>query len=59
MELNLEDVIRPFLEYLILIIDVAAGIVIARSVIRGFIMYLKILRKSPLQQRKRKALSIM
>ena len=43
--------IRPFLEYLILIIDVAAGIVIAISVIRGFIMYLKILRKSPLQQK--------
>jgi hypothetical protein len=32
MELNPEDLIRPFLEYLILIIDVAAGIVIAISV---------------------------
>jgi uncharacterized membrane protein len=50
--LNPEDLIRPFLEYLILIIDVAAGIVIAISVIRGFIMYLKILRKSPLEQTK-------
>jgi uncharacterized membrane protein len=50
--LNPEDLIRPFLEYLILIIDVAAGIVIAISVTRGFIMYLKILRKSPLEQTK-------
>ena len=49
---NPEDLIRPFLEYLILIIDVAAGIVIAISVTRGFIMYLKILRKSPLEQTK-------
>ena len=46
--LNVEDLIRPFLEYLTLIIDVAAGIVIAISVTRGFIMYLKILRKSAL-----------
>jgi uncharacterized membrane protein len=50
--LNPEELIRPFLEYLILIIDVAAGIVIAISVTRGFIMYLKILRKSPLEQTK-------
>jgi uncharacterized membrane protein len=50
--LNLEDLIRPFLEYLALIIDVAAGIVIAISVIRGFIMYLKILCKSALEQTK-------
>jgi uncharacterized membrane protein len=50
--LNPEELIRPFLEYLTLIIDVAAGIVIAISVTRGFIMYLKILRKSTLEQTK-------
>lgn len=44
--------IRPFLEYLTLVIDVTAGIVIAISIIRGFIMFLKILRKSALEQTK-------
>ena len=44
------EMIRPFLEYLTLVIDVTAGIVIAISIIRGFIMFLKILRKSALEQ---------
>jgi len=35
-----EELFRPFLEYLTLGIDVAAGVVIAISIIRGFIMYL-------------------
>ena len=46
------EMIRPFLEYLTLVIDVTAGIVIAISIIRGFIMFLKILRKSALEQTK-------
>jgi len=33
------EMIRPFLEYLTLVIDVTAGIVIAISIIRGFIMF--------------------
>jgi len=45
-----EELFRPFLEYLTLGIDVAAGVVIAISIIRGFIMYLKLLRRSPLEQ---------
>ncbi|MFZ0224612.1 MAG: DUF1622 domain-containing protein [Candidatus Nitrosopolaris sp.] len=47
-----EELFRPFLEYLALGIDVAAGVVIALSVIRGFIMYVKLLRRSPLEQTK-------
>ena len=46
------ELFRPFLEYLTLGIDVAAGVVIAISVIRGFIMYVKLLRRSPLEQTK-------
>ncbi|MGA8082259.1 MAG: DUF1622 domain-containing protein, partial [Candidatus Nitrosopolaris sp.] len=33
-------------------IDIAVGVVIAISVIRGFIMYVKLLRRSPLEQTK-------
>jgi uncharacterized membrane protein len=47
-----EELFRPFLEYLTFGIDVAAGVVIAISVIRGFIMYVKLLRRSPLEQTK-------
>jgi uncharacterized membrane protein len=47
---TLEDLLRHFLEYLTLGIDMAVGVVIAISVIRGFIMYVKLLRKSPLEQ---------
>ena len=43
---------RPFFEFLALGIDVASGIIIAIAVIRGFIMYVKLLRKSPLEQTK-------
>jgi uncharacterized membrane protein len=48
----LEDFIRHFLEYLTLGIDIAVGVVIAISIIRGFIMYVKLLRRSPLEQTK-------
>ncbi|MFZ0329158.1 MAG: DUF1622 domain-containing protein [Nitrososphaeraceae archaeon] len=48
----LEDFIRHFLESLTLAIDVAVGVVIAISITRGFIMYLKLLRRSPLEQTK-------
>ncbi|MFL6405499.1 MAG: DUF1622 domain-containing protein [Nitrososphaeraceae archaeon] len=48
-----EQLIRPFLEYLTVGIDVVAGIVIAISIIRGFIMFLRIIRKSPIDQTKR------
>jgi uncharacterized membrane protein len=47
-----EEFIRTFLGSLTLGIDVAAGVVIAISIIRGFIMYIKLLRKSPLEQTK-------
>ena len=47
-----EQLIRPFLEYLTVGIDVVAGIVIAISIIRGFIMFLRIIRRSPLEQTK-------
>ena len=50
--LALEELIRPFLQYLTIVIDVAAGIVIAISVIRGFIMFLRTIRRSPLEQTK-------
>ena len=46
------EITRPFFEYLSLGIDVASGVIIAISVIRGFIMYIKLLRKSPLEQTK-------
>jgi uncharacterized membrane protein len=48
----LEDFIRHFLESLTLAIDIAVGVVIAISITRGFIMYLKLLRRSPLEQTK-------
>jgi uncharacterized membrane protein len=47
-----EEIIRSFLGSLTLGIDVAAGVVIAISVIRGFIMYVKLLGRSPLEQTK-------
>jgi uncharacterized membrane protein len=47
-----EQLTRPFLEYLTIGIDVAAGVVIAISIIRGFIMFIRIIRKSPLEQTK-------
>jgi len=43
---------NPFFELLALGINVASGVIIAISVIRGFIMYIKLLRKSPLEQTK-------
>jgi uncharacterized membrane protein len=48
----LEEFIRHFLESLTLAIDIAVGVVIAISITRGFIMYLKLLRRSPLEQTK-------
>jgi len=42
----------PFFELLALGINVASGVIIAISVTRGFIMYVKLLRKSPLEQTK-------
>ena len=50
--LTLEELIRPFLGYLTIVIDIAAGIVIAISIIRGFIMFIQTLRRSPLEQTK-------
>jgi uncharacterized membrane protein len=47
-----EELIQPFLNYLTVAIDVIAGIVIAISISRGFIMFLKIVRRSPLEQTK-------
>lgn len=44
--------VRPFFELLTLGIDIAVGVVIAISIIRGFIMYIRTLRKSPLEQTK-------
>ncbi len=45
-----EDLLKPFLGSLTFGIDIAVGVVIAISVIRGFIMYVKLLRRSPLDQ---------
>lgn len=42
--------LKPFLGSLAFGIDIAVGVVIAISVIRGFIMYVKLLRRSPLEQ---------
>jgi uncharacterized membrane protein len=47
-----EELLRPFLNYLTFGIDIAAGVVIAISIIRGFIMYIKTIRESPLEQTK-------
>ena len=49
---TVEELVRPFLQYLTIVIDVAAGIVIAISIIRGFIMFLRTIRRSPLEQTK-------
>jgi uncharacterized membrane protein len=53
--LTLEELIRHFLGDLTIVIDVAAGIVIAISIIRGFIMFIQIIRRSPLEQTKRES----
>ena len=45
-----EDLLKLFLGSLTFGIDIAVGVVIAISVIRGFIMYVKLLRRSPLEQ---------
>jgi uncharacterized membrane protein len=45
-----EDLLKPFLGSLAFGIDIAVGVVIAISVIRGFIMYVRLLRRSPLDQ---------
>ena len=45
-----EDLLNTFLGSLAFGIDIAVGVVIAISVIRGFIMYVKLLRRSPLEQ---------
>jgi uncharacterized membrane protein len=47
-----EDLLKPFLGSLAFGIDIAVGVVIAISVIRGFIMYIRLLRRSPLEQSK-------
>ena len=47
-----EDLLKPFLGSIAFGIDIAVGVVIAISVIRGFIMYVKLLRRSPLEQRR-------
>jgi len=48
--LTAEDLLNTFLGSLAFGIDIAVGVVIAISVIRGFIMYVKLLRRSPLEQ---------
>ena len=50
--LTVEELVRPFLQYLTIIIEIAAGMVIAISIIRGFIMFLRTIRRSPLEQTK-------
>jgi len=50
LPLTPEDLLKPFLGSLTFGIDIAVGVVIAISVIRGFIMYVKLLRRSPLEQ---------
>jgi uncharacterized membrane protein len=52
LPLTPEDLLKPFLGSLTFGIDIAVGVVIAISVIRGFIMYVKLLRRSPLEQTK-------
>ena len=48
----LEDFVRHFLNSLTLGIDIAVGVIIAISIIRGVIMYVKLIRRSPLEQTK-------
>jgi uncharacterized membrane protein len=50
LPLTPEDLLKPFLGTLAFGIDIAVGVVIAISVIRGFIMYVRLLRRSPLEQ---------
>ena len=50
LPLTPEDLLKPFLGSLTFGIDIAVGVVIAISVIRGFIMYVELLRRSPLEQ---------
>jgi len=50
LPLTSEDLLKPFLGSLTFGIDIAVGVVIAISVIRGFIMYIRLLRRSPLDQ---------
>jgi uncharacterized membrane protein len=50
LPLTPEDLLKPFLGSLAFGIDIAVGVVIAISVIRGFIMYVRLLRRSPLDQ---------
>ena len=45
-----EDLLKTFLGSLTFGIDIAVGLVVAISVIRGFIMYVKLLRRSPPEQ---------
>jgi uncharacterized membrane protein len=47
-----EELLKPFLGSLVFGIDIAVGVVITISIIRGFIMYIKLLRRSPLEQTK-------
>jgi hypothetical protein len=47
-----EEAFRPILNYLTFGIDIAAGVVIAISIIRGFIKYIKTIRRSLLEQTK-------
>ena len=47
-----EQLIEPFLHYVAIGTDFIAGIVIAISIIRGFIMFLRTIRRSPLDQTK-------
>jgi uncharacterized membrane protein len=50
LPLTPEDLLKPFLGTIAFGIDIAVGVVIAISVIRGFIMYVRLLRRSPLEQ---------
>jgi uncharacterized membrane protein len=50
LPLTPEDLLKPFLGSLAFGIYIAVGVVIAISVIRGFIMYVRLLRRSPLDQ---------
>jgi len=47
-----EMFLHNFLEYLIFGIDIVVGIIIAVSIIRGVIMFFKVIRKPPQEQEK-------
>jgi uncharacterized membrane protein len=51
-DLSAESFLQQFLGYVAFGIDVAVGVVITISVTRGFIMYIKLLRRNPLEQTK-------